>query len=1580
MDKKDASILGHDVSTRNGTVLKKHARSRLFIIIITAVMIIASVAVIVGNTRRSKQAAFDSLDNITRTVINRIDDYSGKVSEEIEETGSVLLRKAYAFRQMLDINGGEISAEQLRQFVDEQHLHDALLFDESGKAFVSVFPEGIGFDLNAYDATRYYLDIFKDNSIEIIEIAAIDADGDGDGGNYNYCAIASKDGKYIIEITDDANDVENALAKVSVDEVARGLMCDYSARTMVIRGGKIISSNDETLIGTESGIPGLAGGPAEGSCVFDGERCLYSQDEYGDYSVLTLAKYSEVLSRSGGRTLVIVLSVILLYLAVLAGYILIRRQFAENERHNDEQAEKEAELQEQMARVMGLSDNFQAIYDVDFKTGSYDLYTYDNSFADSVLIKMARGDSFYSDAVKDADLVVFPDDRELTRTSFSDREYIAKKLDEEGGFTVDYRIVATGEPVWYKAKVVRKAGDDTRFLTGVFNINDSKIQEEARQKEEKIQNDIIMGLSSAYNTLYYVDLNTGKYSARAVNAKDDFSKDYYYRFPDYETMAGTFADEMVHPDDREMFRCYDKLENMRKQLEHDKMHSIRFRRKAGDDYIWMEQIVVKTENTDEEAHYIVTAFADRDSLVKAEMEQQEALKQRLETKTIIDSLAESYISLYQVNVNTGRYKILKKADTVPEGYMTEDISFDEAIKKWINDEIYPEDREKALEAVSIGNIRKQFETAKSYAVNIRHNRYGNRYREMRFTCSGDFSQTGNCFVSFIDNHEYILSQKKAEEQGKQMETMSILSTMAEDFDYIAAVSQKEKTVTKFWSSDKYDAVEKLTDRNLPSNKRFDSFLNLIIHPDDMQMFREKSDYDAAMEVLNRQYNYKFEFRTLFNGTEEYYRIKFALKPDNHDIVILGLLNIDKQVRSEMETAVLKERTEMDAILLEQASLTKVLLSDYERAVYVHLGATREEDVTTVLLEDEYQLSVIPEFSENHPFARQINLYIDTFVHPDDRNMVSEKVRREVILEKIREDLFYTVDFRTMENGEMHYAQLRFSKVGDETGEYGFVAGLHKTDMERKAEIALEEALSMAQSANRAKTTFLNNMSHDIRTPMNAIIGYTGLAASHIDSKDLLQDYLKKIGQSSDHLLSLINDVLDMSRIESGKMNLDEKPENLSEIMHTLRNIIQSDIKAKELDFFMDSADVTDENIICDKLRLNQVLLNVLSNSVKYTQPGGTISLRIIQKSVSENGYGEYEFHLKDNGMGMSEEFLKTIFDPFTRVQSSTVSGIQGTGLGMAITKNIVDMMGGNIDIKSAEGEGTEVTIDFKFKLGEAQEKFEKIAELEGLRSLVVDDDMNACKSISKMLRDCGMRSEWCESGRVAVVKAEEAHSMGDSFRVYIIDWLMPDMNGIETTRRIRRIVGEEVPIVILTAYDWSDIEEEAREAGVTAFISKPLFPSDLHSVLEKCIGKEIPVKTKVSEYDFKGKRILLVEDNEMNREIATEILEEAGFTVDIAEDGDIAVEKVRHSVVNGDGEGIDYDAILMDIQMPRMDGYEATRIIRGMSLRGSHVPIIATTANAFEEDRKAAIEAGMDEHIAKPIDIQKLKETLAKYL
>ena len=520
---------------------------------------------------------------------------------------------------------------------------------------------------------------------------------------------------------------------------------------------------------------------------------------------------------------------------------------------------------------------------------------------------------------------------------------------------------------------------------------------------------------------------------------------------------------------------------------------------------------------------------------------------------------------------------------------------------------------------------------------------------------------------------------------------------------------------------------------------------------------------------------------------------------------------------------------------------------------------------------------------------------------------------------------------------------------------------------------LEVALLRAESANSAKTTFLNNMSHDIRTPMNAIIGFTSLAASHVDNKDKVKEYLSKISTSSEHLLSLINDILDMSRIESGKVKINENPLHLPDLLHDIRTIVQPNIASRQLDFLIDTVDVRDEDIIADKLRLTQVLLNILSNGIKFNKIGGTIGVRVKQLKSAPTGYGSYQFIIRDTGIGMKPEFQEHIFESFSREETSTVSGIQGTGLGMAITKNIVDMMGGTITVKSEEGKGSEFTVNLTFKLSKEKKTYAKVDHLQGLKVLVADDDTDTCLSISSMLTEIGMRSEWTVSGKEAVIRAKHSMEIGDEFYAYIIDWLMPDMNGIETVRRIRRVIGENKPIIILTAYDWSDVEAEAREAGVTAFCEKPLFMSQLRDLL----ANPVPTvkETREQTSGCNGKQILLVEDNELNQEIAQTILEDAGFVIETANNGKTAVEIMEKAAPG------QYDLILMDIQMPIMNGYEAARQIRALNNPGvSAIPIVAMTANAFEEDREKSFEAGMNGHLAKPVSVQTLMDMIYKVI
>ena len=630
--------------------------------------------------------------------------------------------------------------------------------------------------------------------------------------------------------------------------------------------------------------------------------------------------------------------------------------------------------------------------------------------------------------------------------------------------------------------------------------------------------------------------------------------------------------------------------------------------------------------------------------------------------------------------------------------------------------------------------------------------------------------------------------------------------------------------------------------------------------------------------------------------------------------------------------------------------------------------------------------------ESGCYSEGVKHQMETFVHADDRERVGEVLSLPYLCEALyrdrngndRSESVY-VDYRVCRGGKEFWYRavamaLRFAPSGKPQRLLVMFKDItQQKQKEQEDHLKLQKAYELAElaeRANQAKTRFLNNMSHDIRTPMNAIIGFATLAATHLDDRARIEDYLSKILVSSNHLLSLINDVLDMSRIESGRMKIEESECSIPVIMHDLRNILQTDIQAKRLEFFIDTVDVVNEDVICDRLRLNQVLLNCMSNAIKYTSAGGTVSIRIIQKDKAPAGYADYDFVVRDTGIGMSREFVAHIFEPFTREENAAVSRIPGTGLGMAITKNIVDMMGGQITVRSEPGMGSEFTISLRFKTTKNSQLRGPIQALEGFRALVADDNMDSCVSVEKMLRTIGLRPEWTTSGKEAVFRARYATQQNDPFQVYIIDWLMPDMNGVEVVRRIRSEIGEQVPIIILTAYDWSDIEEEAREAGVTAFCAKPLFLSELYEALQNAsYPKDSALPQMPDTADLRGRRILLVEDVELNREIAQTILTEAGLQVVSVQNGKEAVDYMAQS------EPGFIDLILMDIMMPVMDGYAATRAIRALEDPAlSRTPIVAMTANAFDDDMQNALQSGMDGYLSKPLDVDKLYEMMRRCL
>ena len=667
----------------------------------------------------------------------------------------------------------------------------------------------------------------------------------------------------------------------------------------------------------------------------------------------------------------------------------------------------------------------------------------------------------------------------------------------------------------------------------------------------------------------------------------------------------------------------------------------------------------------------------------------------------------------------------------------------------------------------------------------------------------------------------------------------------------------------------------------------------------------------------------------------------------------------------------------NVLLEEQLLVFNTLVRNFKNVYLVDL----EKKTARILKLDAAYVDVPGKADHREfPFDAVVAQWIDTIVHPDDRAKIRENVTADKVLEAFKTQDEVVGNYRSVVDDVTHHLQYSLSKANEAGTKaiMGFqivddiveehIAAVQK---EKEKEAALQDALAVARHATRAKTTFLNNMSHDIRTPMNAIIGYTALARTHIDDIELVQDYLGKIHTSSTHLLSLINEILDMSRIESGTMKLEENVTHIPDVLHDLRTMIQGQVAAKQQNLYIDAMDITNEDVITDKLRINQMLLNIVSNAIKYTGPGGDIIIRVREVPCSIKGYASYELVVRDTGRGMSPEFIEHVFDSFAREQTSTISGIQGTGLGMSITKNIVDMMNGTISVKSELGKGSEFTVNLDLKLADNATQYLPIPELQGARALVVDDDMDTCQSVSKMLREIGMRPNWSTSGKEAIVRAKEAADVKEEYKAYIIDYLMPDMNGIETVRQIRKVTSEEVPIIVLTAYDWTSIEEEAREAGVTAFVAKPLFMSELRKVLTVPGEEEAHVADVAKSYDYGGRHVLLVEDNELNREIATAILQEVGITVDSVVDGTEAVEAIYKSPEDK------YDLVFMDIQMPKMDGYTATREIRTLNNdKKANIPIVAMTANAFEEDKRKSLEAGMNGHIAKPINIDEIAKVL----
>ncbi len=753
-----------------------------------------------------------------------------------------------------------------------------------------------------------------------------------------------------------------------------------------------------------------------------------------------------------------------------------------------------------------------------------------------------------------------------------------------------------------------------------------------------------------------------------------------------------------------------------------------------------------------------------------------------------------------------------------------------------------------------------------------------------------------------------------------------------------------------------------------------TYYSQLVHEEDRQQFLEAVSPESIRRNTEKSILYSVPFRRIFECGVRYYRVEFTRMdlPKGKTGIVTGFKDVDEEVRNSMEV---QHSLNLRAAVIE--ALTRLydsvwLINDIETEQF---ELYRIDDVLSHMLPAREAL-------KNARFSDALRFY-SQLVLEEDRPQFLEAVTVENIVHNTDNKLIYSVPFRRVFENGIRYYRIEFAKLDLGNGEMDIVAGFKNVDeevrKEQQIQQALREAIDAANASNQAKSEFLSSMSHDMRTPMNGIIGMTAIAAKHIDDRERVEDCLRKISDSSTHLLSLINDILDMNKIESGKVELQEEEFCLADLIDRLLTMTRPQIQAHEHSFKVNTINVEHEKLIGDSRRIEQVFVNIMSNAIKYTPNGGKISLSVRENPTKVYGFGHFQFIFEDNGYGMTEEFQKHLFEPFSRANEKQNAQIQGTGLGMAITQNIVHMMGGDIAVESVYGEGSKFTVSLYLKLQNMEDI--NYGDFVDLHVLVADDDPVCCESTCEILTDMGMNSEWVLSGKAAVERVKTRLEQGRDFFAAIIDWRLPDQDGVETVRQIRALVGESVPIIIFSAYDWTDIEQEAREAGATSFISKPVFRTKLAALFNSLVnhhsedgGQNVPLK-KLEEIELAGHRVLLAEDQELNAEIATDFMEMAGLEVDWARDGEEAMKKMAASE---DGY---YSIIFMDVQMPNMNGYEATKAIRAMERSyAKNIPIIAMTANAFAEDIMNCKKAGMNEHLTKPIDVDMLSRVLETYV
>ncbi|MBR2090439.1 MAG: response regulator [Fibrobacter sp.] len=1145
---------------------------------------------------------------------------------------------------------------------------------------------------------------------------------------------------------------------------------------------------------------------------------------------------------------------------------------------------------------------------------------------------------------------VHVDDREQLKGLLSP-EYIRNRLKKESAFSYVIRGLSTGMERYCRLQISRGRDEDHAAVC-FLNVDDEM------RKRMKIEegNRVIRAFAAEYESLYSINLDTEVMIPYVKSNMENVFEESVRDKESYSEALEKYVAKSVIAEDRKRVLDLASIRNIRARLLKQSSFEVDFKNDK-ERYYEMKFVRLSGDNLSS----IVLGIADRDEITRSNM-------MNREFSEIANALSVEYEIIYYVNLKEESYDVFNKEDSYIKLKlaMSGKDFFHECVRD-IKKIVYPQDVEKISSVMNKEFLLTQLAGDKSYSIEYRLVVDGQpQYYRLKALWSK--LAADHIIIAVANVNDEVVAR---EEHKRDMErNFDIINVLATEYSSVYYIDLETDSLTPYtmnaYTESKFG---KIFSNGIHYSDAFKMYVDSFVYGADKAMVLDAGSIKNIEAQLNAQKSFITQYRSFDGGVTRYCEMKFVKVESEEDkpkAVVLGFADKDIEILNRyVDSKIYEDYFGVYFVNLEDNTIRSVR----DSSVYARgrdYGGFAPYSASVL----EFSKVVLPEYRDAWVKMSDVE-YMRSYLAKDDKREYSYRALKG----EWRRVVMYVIERK---NGVPVSFILAFMFIDNETAqklELDAKVAEQKKALEEQ-QVLLEKALVQTEAANKAKTVFLSNMSHDIRTPMNAIIGFTRLALCNLGDSAVVKNYLEKTVVSSTHLLSLINDILDMSRIESGKIVLESVNCSLSEIMHDLNTIILGEANVKHQKLCMDSFNIRNENVVCDKLRLHQVLINLLSNAVKFTPVGGNIHVLVRQTAIHDN-VGTYEFHVKDDGIGMSPEFLKVLYEPFERERTSTLSKTQGTGLGMSITKKIVDMMGGTIDVVSAPGKGTEFIVRLDLKIQEMLVDLAGLQRLQNARALVVESDYNACSSATQLLRHLGMRAEWTMYGNEAVLLMHESAKRGEPYSVIIVDCAMLDMGAIDVVREIRRIPVEEKPIVIMTCYDWTEIEKEARNAGVTDFISKPLFLSEVRDILARALGVLPNVDRNDDEesFDFTGKKILLVEDNELNQEIAQSLLSDMGMVVDCLDDGSLAVEKLKTVEPNA------YDLILMDVQMPIMNGLDASRCIRAMDSEYlKKIPIIAMTANAFEEDRKAAIDAGMNDHIAKPIDVVKLKEVLKRFL